>query len=259
MRSSLLASAVLIAASVLPCPGWAKKPSPPAPAVGTETSAPRPSPGTAMPLLPPTTAPITVESVFERLAEFDAKMTSLALSFRQSVRLEEGGAPQTKEGSLVFLKPKRLRLEYLRPEPQTVVSDGRTFWVWRKWINQVIESSFEDWRRNDPALEGLLNFGNYASLLKRYDVSVASVSARGADGHRSFRLDLRPKAKDAGFVLSLTLSTKDYFPYDARLTASGAVVESAFTDVRFNPDLSRSLFDFTPPKDADVFRYPNGP
>ncbi|MFA6318312.1 MAG: outer membrane lipoprotein carrier protein LolA [Elusimicrobiota bacterium] len=250
-----LAAAALILPCLLPGPCAAKKSEAQSRQAPTEA---KPSPGTALPLTPPTTGPITVESVFERLSEFDAKMTSLALSFRQTVRLEEGGAPQSKQGTLVFLKPKRLRLEYLRPEPQTVVSDGRTFWVWRKWINQVIESSFDDWRKNDPALEGLLNFGDYASLLRRYDVAVGHAAAAGADGHRVFRLDLRPKAKDAAFVLALTMSTRDYFPYEARLTAAGAVVESVFADVRFNPDLSRSVFDFTPPKDADVFRYPTG-
>ncbi|MBI5622844.1 MAG: outer membrane lipoprotein carrier protein LolA [Elusimicrobia bacterium] len=253
-RSLALAACGMSLALALPAASWAKKPSD---AAKPKTEA-RPSEGSSLPLLPPTTAPITVGSVFERLAEFDAKMTSLTLSFKQTVRLEEGGAAQSKDGTLRFLKPRRLKLEYLRPEPQTVVSDGRTFWVWRKWINQVIESSFEDWRKNDPALEGLLNFGNYASLLKRYDVTVGKVAEPDAAGHRTFRLDLRPKAKDADFVLALTMSTKDYFPYSARLTAAGAVVESEFSEVRFNPDLSRSQFDFIPPKDADVFRYPTG-
>ncbi|MBI4678843.1 MAG: outer membrane lipoprotein carrier protein LolA [Elusimicrobia bacterium] len=255
-RNALLLAWTLLIAHSFSCPAWAKQTPKPA-KDGAE--APKPSPGVDIPLLPPTTTPITVDSVFARLAEFDAKMASLTLSFRQSIRLEEGSAIQTKDGNLSFLKPRRLRLEYLRPEPQTVVSDGRMFWVWRKWINQVIESTFEDWRKNDPALEGLLNFGDYAGLLKRYDASVGGVSAPGSDGHRTFRLELRPKAKDAQFLLTLTMSTKDYFPYEARLVAAGALVESTFERVRFNPDLSRSLFDFTPPRDADVFRYPSPP
>ncbi|MBI4679271.1 MAG: outer membrane lipoprotein carrier protein LolA, partial [Elusimicrobia bacterium] len=153
--ASRLYLAVVLMPLAFPAPALAKK------APGTKPAqeakgAPRPSPGTEIPMLAPTTAPITVDSVFARLAEFDAKMQSLTLSFSQSIRLEEGGAVQTKGGTLAFLKPKRLRLEYLRPEPQTIVSDGRMFWVWRKWINQVIESTFEDWRKNDPALEGLL-------------------------------------------------------------------------------------------------------
>lgn len=215
--------------------------------------------GTDLPLFEPTTAPITVAGVFERLKEVDDRMGSLTLTYRQTIRLEESASPQSKECELTFLKPKKLRIEYLKPEPQTVVSDGAKFWVWRKWSNQVIESSAADWRKAEPALEGLLNFGAYAELRRNYDVSVATVAPAGPDRHRAFSLELRPKAKDAGFVLVLKMSTKNYFPLSARLTAAGASVITEFDKTRFNPDVPKSLFDFTPPKGADVFHYPSNP
>ena len=217
--------------------------------------------GTELTAYAPSTAPITITLIAQRFAETDAKIDTLKASFRQSVRMEGSDVVQTVEGDVVFRKPDLLRLTHRIPEPQTVVSDGTYLWVYRNSTNQVIQSRLETWRKSEPLAQGLLDFGKSADMLTRYATEITTVSAPGADGHRSFTLTLTPKAADrkgadSDFTLTLKAGTKDFFPGDATLKVGRAVIRSRFEDVRLNPELSAETFKFTPPADADLFKSP---
>ncbi len=215
--------------------------------------APKPEPGSAMVQYAPSSGPITVPLVLERFEDFDRRMTSLTAKFRQTVRLEESGGIQNVEGEVEFLKPSRLRLERLRPERQTIVSDGNLLWAYNRDNNQVIKTSFSQWKQSEPLAQGLLDFGNYGGLIKRYDVAVSTVGAPDRDGHRVFELRLKPRDKTAEFLLDLILSTRDYFPYEARMKVGQISISSRFDAVRLNAGLEEARFRFLPPAGADVF------
>lgn len=209
----------------------------------------------------PSSAPITIQLIAQRFAETDAKINTLKATFHQSVRMEGSDVVQTVEGDVVFKKPDLLRLTQLIPEPQTVVSDGTWLWVYRKSTNQVIQSRLDAWRKSEPLAQGLLDFGKSADMLTRYATEITTISAPGADGHRTFTLTLKPKTADkkgeaADFVLTLKASTKDFFPGDATLRVGRASIRSLFEGVRLNPELPEAAFKFTPPADADLFKSP---
>ncbi len=221
------------------------------PAVSTAAS------GAELTSYAPSTAPLTVEYVAARFAESDARITTLKTSFRQFVRLEGSDTVQSVEGEVSFKKPDLLRLVHKIPEPQTVVSDGTYLWVHRDSTNQVIQSRLETWRKSEPLAQGLMDFGASADLLSRYDTVVSTVSAPGADGHRTFELRLTPKRKSAEeFVLILKSSTRNFFPGEATLKLGRASIRSLFENVRLNPELPPQTFQFTPPADADLFKSP---
>lgn len=208
----------------------------------------------------PSTATLTLQTIAERFAQTDAKINTLKATFRQSVRMEGSDVVQTVEGDIVFKKPDLLRLTHKIPEPQTVVSDGTYLWVYRNSTNQVIQTRLDAWRKQEPLAQGLLDFGKSADMITKYDTTIATVSAPGADGHRSFTLNLKPKSAgkkgEDEFVLTLKASTKDFFPGDAALKVGRASIRSVFEGVRLNPELADSVFKFTPPADADLFKSP---
>lgn len=218
-------------------------------------------PAYALPLSPATTAEITVPLILERFERFDAGMNTLSGEFRQSVHSQDTGQSQTVTGTLAYRKKDRLRVEHLAPEPQTLVCDGSRVWVWRPANGQVIRSKLDEWKKSQPLAQGLLDFGNYAGLLKRYDVSVATVSAPGPDGHRSLALALKPLDPSRGgdFRLVLRLSTRDFFPFDSELRVGAVTARTTFSGIRFNPDLPESQFQFRPPPGADVLDFPASP
>jgi outer membrane lipoprotein-sorting protein len=161
------------------------------------------------------------------------------------------------EGDVSFKKPDLLRLVHRIPEPQTVVSDGTWLWVFRHSTKQVIQTRLDAWRKSEPLAQGLMDFGKSADLLTRYDATLSTVTAPGADGYRRFEVTLKPKDKksgDADFDLVLKASEKDYFPAEAVLRVGRARIRSLFENVRYNPELPDAEFRFSPPKDADVFQ-----
>lgn len=221
-------------------PALAKKAKRPEPA---PTPVPEAAVGAAS--LETSTAPTTAGELIARFEELDGKLTSLKGRYVQTVNMEETGTVQTIEGKIEYLKPDRLRIEHVRPERQVVVSDGKAIWVHRLASNQVIQSELADWRRADPMINSLLDFGGYAALGKRYEIAYASATRQAL---------LTPKEKGAGYTLRLTLADKTYFPVEAELVIAHMRVRTSLKDLEFNPKLPESDFTFTPPAGADVFR-----
>jgi outer membrane lipoprotein carrier protein len=228
---------------------------------GKDKGAPPVAPATSLPLYAATTEAITVPLVLERFERFDRDLRTLSASFRQTVHSEDTGQAQAVSGTLAYGKKDRLRIEHRSPEAQTLVCDGARVWVWRQANGQVIRAKLEEWKRSQPLAQGLLDFGNYAELLKRYDVTLSTVSAPAGDGQRSLVLALKPRASSAGgdFLLTLRLSTRDFFPYDSELRVGSVSARTTFSDVRFNPDMPQTQFQFTPPAGADVLDFPASP
>lgn len=218
--------------------------------------------GTDLFVYAPSTAPLTLDLIAARFAEVDGRMKTLKASFKQFVRMEDADTVQQVEGEVAFRKPDLMRLTHRIPEPQTVVSDGVFLWVHRPSTNQVIQTRVEAWRRKEPLAKGLLEFGKSADLLTKYDAALSTVSAPGADGHRTFVVTLKPKAADKGdtdFLLTLKASDRDFFPGEATLRVGRASIRSTFEGVRLNPELPDETFRFSPPPGADVFSTPDKP
>lgn len=210
--------------------------------------------GQDLPTFAPPTSPITIPLILERFEAFDADMKSLTTAYRQTIRMDESGSVQEIAGVVNYAKPNKLRIEYRKPERQTLISDGQSLWVWRQETNQVIESNIEAWKKSEPLAQGLMDFGNYGAMLRRYDVSIATVSAAGKDGHRSVSLLLKPKEANGSFTLRLTLTTRDFFPATTELVTGQISITSQFEQVRFNPSFAPEVFQFTPPQGADIFK-----
>lgn len=252
MRAEAAAVLLALAAARAQASAPSYRPVPPVETTGTNYQ---------LPLLPATTQPITVPLVVERFQAIDRDMKSLSCAFRQTVQWEESGTSQEVHGTLDYEKPEKLHIEE-GPEAQTVVSDGQTLWIWRHSTDQVIETSLAEWKKSEPLAQGLLDFGRYADMLQRYDVTVSSVTPAPEDGpgQKRFSLLLTPKGKGktsaepADFSLRLRLSTRDYFPTKTELRVGGVSVSSTFSKIQYNPPIAASRFEFSPPPGADVFR-----
>lgn len=190
-------------------------------------------------------APSSIQELLAHFQFLDQNLGSLSAEFTQSVSLSETGATQSVSGAVDYLKPDRFHMRHLRPERQTVVSDGKTLWVHRQDQNQVIESLLEDWKRADPMVANLMDFGHYSRLLQKYTVSFDSAA---------LQIVLRPKEARQDFVLRLGLSGPALFPVETELSVGRMRVRTTFRNIRFNPRLSESLFAFVPPQGAEVFR-----
>jgi outer membrane lipoprotein carrier protein len=224
------------------------------PAIATEQAkpaAPEPQIGVSSNtsiFLYPSTVPVTLETVLAHFRLYDRDLASLSARFSQELTVPETSTTQSVAGTVEYLKPNHIRIEHVRPERQTVVVDGKDIWIHRLSQNQVIQSNLEDWKKADPAVGNLMQFGDMARMLESYDAQLDTAAARPA-------LTLRPKGKDAQeFTLRMTLRAADLFPDTTELSVGSLRIKTAFADLRFNPPLAPEAFRFSPPSGSEVFR-----
>jgi outer membrane lipoprotein carrier protein len=163
-------------------------------------------------------------------------------AFRQVVMNREGRTTQTTSGTFAFARPGKFRWTYAKPFDQLIVGDGDKVWVYDHDLNQVIVRKLDAALGATPA--ALLAGDN--ALEKNFTL------VAGGEGDGLEYVNATPKAADSQFK-GIRLGFADNLPRKMVLTdAFGQTTELTFSDVRRNPKLPGDLFQFTPPKGADV-------
>ena len=254
MKPRAVVLAFSLAGSAWTVAAWSAEPAAKAPGKKAAAAAKAPKVSTAavvevpITFAPVSTAALTTQAVLARFEEFDRRLDTLRAHFVQSLNVEQTGMSSAVEGDVSYRKPEQLRIEHLRPERQTVAVDGKDIWIFRHATHQAIQSSLEDWKKADPTLNNLMQFGSYAKMLRSYEVSVDTGGARP-------ELVLVPKEKGAApLELRLGLDPEPLFPDETRLQVGGLRVKTVLSGIVFNPRLEAATFRFTPPEGSDVFR-----
>jgi outer membrane lipoprotein carrier protein len=181
-------------------------------------------------------------ATLERLRAFVRETQTARASFLQTVTDKNGHLVQQVSGEFAIARPGKFRWSVDKPYQQLLVGDGERVWIYDPDLNQVVK------RRNDQALGST----PAALLAGRDDVERAFdwrdlPPADGLDW-----LGATPKDKEStfsdirlGFDASglAALEIFDNFGQRTRITLSG---------LQRNPKLAPELFQFTPPKGADV-------
>jgi len=156
------------------------------------------------------------------------------------------GAPvRTRHGTVAFRKPGMMRWNFDAPDKELLVSDGRTVYSYDPGLEQVMETPLRDALRAPGATEFLLGAGDVrtdfiASAPKSpppHD-GLAYVTLRPRQGGNSIELGIEPKRGD---IRRLKI-----------VDQLGNTTALEFSDLRDNPRISDSEFQFTPPAGADI-------
>lgn len=163
-------------------------------------------------------------------------------AFRQVVMNREGRTTQATSGTFAFARPGKFRWTYAKPFDQLIVGDGDKVWVYDHDLNQVIVRKIDAALGATPA--ALLAGDN--ALEKNFTL------VAGGEGEGLEYVNATPKAADSQFK-GIRLGFADNLPRRMVLKdAFGQTTELTFSDVQRNPKLPADLFQFTPPKGADV-------
>ncbi len=203
----------------------------------------------------PSSAPLTVKDITDNLATVESRIKTLSARFRQTILIHDAGITQNVAGSLKYSRGSLFHIDQQLPEKQTVVSDGNTIWIWRPSKKQTLEMDLSYWAKTQPFARGLLDFGHYASMLKRYKIKIIhnSLVPETKSGYRNIELLLTPRTSSENFSLRLFLNTRDFFPVESDFTQKGVSVRSHFSDIVYNIALSSAEFHFETPSGAQVF------
>jgi len=186
---------------------------------------------------------LTVDDVTEHMQETFARITTVRASFVQTVKFGFTNIEQTFEGTLAMRKPKKYRIE---SEHQTIVTDGKTVWLYSPVNRQVVIDHFKE-NTNSVSPENFLT-----TLPSTYFLSLL---AREQAGGRSLLLLRMVPKDDRSFIQSVKLwidekkwEVRKIQVVDANETETTYVLK----DMQTNVKLDDSLFEFSPPDSTET-------
>lgn len=178
----------------------------------------------------------------EQFKAFLANTHSARANFNQSVVAKSGRKPQLSQGSFAFARPGKFRWIYEQPYYQLLVGDGERLWIHDKDLNQVTVKKLGQALGSSPAA---LLAGD-AALEKHFVIRDAG-SAEGSEV-----VEATPRSQDGSFA-RVRIGFKDNLPQFMEVHDNfGQTTLLRFSQLERNPTLPAGLFQFTPPKGADV-------
>lgn len=196
-----------------------------------------PGPPTSGPALAQTTA-VEDAAVLDQVERHMAAVRSMTARFTQ---VAPGGA--VTQGQMTLKRPGRVRFEYEPSVPVLVVADGTSLWLVDYEVAQV-----QRYPIRETPLAGLL--GNPGDLRKKADVVAIAQDAasnliaieaqdRKHPEYGKLTLLFRRDAKLPGGLLMIGWSVVD---------AQGQTTRVQLSDIRLNPQVPNSAFDFKDPR-----------
>jgi len=186
----------------------------------------------------------------DKLKTFIATTRSAQADFTQEVLDQNGKRIQGASGIMQFQRPGKFRWTYQKPYEQLIVGDGSKFWLYDADLNQVTVRKLDAALGSSPA--ALLSGSN--------EIERGFVLAE--DGNRDGLEWLRatPKGNGRGNKEQDSSFNSILMAFNAQAELVMMELNDMFghkTVLRFsamqhNPKLAEKLFQFTPPKGADV-------
>lgn len=195
----------------------------------------------------PKTGAMNLESVLTGIEQLYGGKGFSANFFQESI-LKAMQITDTAEGHLVVKHPGKMRWEYTLPEPQTIITDGVSMWIYRPKDNQVMVGQAPDFFKGGKGA-GFLS--DISQLRKNFTIELLP-----AENDAYYRLKLLPHKPTAELKeIILSVSQKSH-QIDQVITHNTYDDETRFviSDYRFNIDSKDSLFTFTITPEMEVVK-----
>jgi len=179
------------------------------------------------------------------LKKFIAETSTVSANFSQTLYDKSRRTIQDSKGSMQFERPEKFRWSYAKPYEQIIVGNGKEVWFYDHDLNQATVRPFNLAIGSSPAA---LLAGN--SDLEENFVLTELGLQEGMEW-----LEAVPKNKETMFeFIQMAFSPQGTLKLMALRDSLGQTTLLTFSELEKNPQLSESLFNFTPPASADVIR-----
>jgi outer membrane lipoprotein carrier protein len=176
------------------------------------------------------------------LERFAAGLDTLQARFEQQVITRDGLVEAESDGQVWLQRPGMFRWEYGGDFPEMVVADGSTVWLYDVTLEQVTIRDQSGLAADTPL--------TLLTDLSRLDAQF-EVTELESDRDLSL-LQLTARSPEAEFERVLLGFRDDVLIMMAMEDAFGLRTEIHFRDIRRNPVLEASLFEFEIPPGTDV-------
>ncbi len=178
-----------------------------------------------------------------QLKAFLANSKSLTADFKQVTLNEAGNPVQTSYGVFYLQRPGKFRWDYQKPFQQQIISTSGKVWFYDLDLEQVTIKKLDESVGSTPAL---LLSGD-VSLEENY-----TMAQQGVEGEVQW-VKLVPKNDESSFKYLLIGLEKDSLSGMELSDNFGTLTRIYFSNVKLNPFITPTLFEFQTPKGADVF------
>lgn len=183
------------------------------------------------------------ESPIDQLKAFLKTSAALSADFKQVSINKAGQASQTSTGQFFLSRPGKFRWNYQKPFTQEIVSNSGKVWFYDADLEQVTVKQLDDSLGSTPALllTGQVNIDEKFIL-----------EEQGSDEDLNW-IRLSPKNEESGFKYILIGLNHGQLGGMELSDNFGQLTRIYFSNIKQNPAMNDDLFDFKPPKNADVF------
>lgn len=183
------------------------------------------------------------EAPIKQLKTFLKTNASLSADFKQVSYNKAGQAAQASFGEFYLSRPGKFRWNYQKPFAQEIVSNGGKVWFYDADLEQVTVKQLDDSLGSTPAL----------LLTGQVDIDQKFVlEEQGNDDDLNW-VRLSPKNEESGFKYILIGLNHGQLGGMELSDNFGQLTRIYFSNIKLNPVLQDSLFNFKPPKGVDVF------
>jgi outer membrane lipoprotein carrier protein len=188
-------------------------------------------------------AAVPADKPAEQLKAFLKASQSLTADFKQVLINEAGNPVQTSYGIFYLQRPGKFRWDYLKPFQQQIVSTSGKVWFYDADLEQVTVKKLDE------------SLGSTPALLLSGEISLEdnfTLEQQGNDGDLQW-IKLAPKNPETSFKYILIGLNNGSLGGMELSDNFGQLTRIYFSNVKLNPPLKSTLFEFQAPKGVDVF------
>lgn len=157
-------------------------------------------------------------------------------------------------GSIQYKKPDMILINFIEPQEQKIVSNGKTLYIYIPYLKVVVQQSLSEGIES-TILETTSEEG-LAKLFEEYSFSFFDSSGLQPFGNvMAYHLMLQQKKPQVGFKkMNIWVSQNGLILQSNGNSPGGVNVSLSFSNIRLNTELPDYIFDFEVPVDAQIIR-----
>jgi outer membrane lipoprotein-sorting protein len=195
----------------------------------------------------------TVDAVLEMMDKSAADFRSLTADVEHIKYTEVVKDTSTETGQIFVRRDQKMRIEFLKPDPRTILRSGDSLYIFNPKINRVEEY---DLGKNRVMVDQYLSLGfgtKSENVRKNYDVALTGEEE--IDNRKAFLLELIPKSEDVRKQITkveMRIDGSSWLPIEQKFfeAGSGDYLLIKYSNMMKNLKISDSKFKQDWPKDA---------
>lgn len=188
---------------------------------------------------------ISVEEVSKKVEDAQASVKDIQMDLSMEMKDSLSGAQQKVKGMIKIKSPDLVYVHYTQPIDQFLYAAGNLVQMYQPSQKMVYQQHNGEGKNSEPVYLGV------GKELKKY-IGISRVSIfKNTDSE--IGLLFLPIGDDAGFdKMRVYIHKKDWWPYQMEVETPSTTTKAVFSNFSFNQGIPESLFQFTPPKSAQV-------